>query len=79
MARPDIGYRAVALLKLGIKLADRHTQLRARFEYLSSGADEGQILIIRNLDQPVEHRVVEHLPPVTVLLIPGIDRRIAGF
>src|SRR5205823_13850430 len=79
MARPNIGYRTVALLHLRVELADRHSQLRPRFEYPSSRIDERQILTIRDLDQPVEHRIVKHRPPVAVLLVAGVDRWIIRF
>jgi hypothetical protein len=79
MTRPDVGYLTSALLHLGIELADRDPQLRTRLENLGTGADQRQVLIVRNLDQPVEHWIMEHLPPVAVLLISGFDRRIIGF
>jgi hypothetical protein len=79
MARPDVGYRAVALLQLGIELTDRHSQLRPRFEHPGSRVDERQILVVGKLDQPVEHRVVEYFPPFVVLLVAGADRRVVGF
>src|SRR6516162_3512529 len=79
MAWPKISCRALALLYLRIELADRYTQLGARFEHLGARADQSQVLIISDFDQPVENRVVEHFPPVSILLISRIDRRVVGF
>src|SRR5215472_16521583 len=79
MAWPDVGCCALALLYLRIELADRYAQLGARFEHLGARADESEVLIVGDLDQPVENRVVEHFPPVPILLISRIDRRVVGF
>src|SRR5215472_12246643 len=79
MAWPDVSCRALTLLYLRIELADRYAQLRARFEHFGAGANESEVLIIGDLDQPVENRVMEHFPPVAVLLISRIDRRVVGF
>src|SRR6516164_4214769 len=79
MAWPDVSCRALALLYLRIELADRYAQLGSRFEHLGARADQREVLIIGDLDQPVENRVVEHLPPVPILLISRIDRRVVGF
>src|SRR5215469_12300064 len=79
MAWPDVSCCALALLYLRIKLADRYAQLGARFEHLGAGADQSEVLIIGDLDQSVENRVVEHLPPIPIFLIPRIDRRVVCF
>src|SRR5215467_2585443 len=79
MAWPDVGCRALALLYLRIELTDRNAQLCTRLENLGAGANQSKVLIIGDLDQPVEHRVVEHPPPVSILLISRIDRRVVGF
>src|SRR5215469_325212 len=79
MAWPDVGRCALALLYLRIELADRYAQLGARFEHLGARADESEVLIVGDRDQPVENRVVEHFPPVPILLISRIDRRVVGF
>src|SRR5215472_4722041 len=79
MAWPDVSCRALALLHLWVEFADGDTQLGPRFEHLSSGADQGKVLIVGDLDQPIEHRVMKDLPPVAILLIAGVDRRVAGF
>src|SRR6516225_11604688 len=79
MAWPDVSCRTLTLLYLRIELADRYAQLRARFENFCPRADQSEVLIIGHLDQPVENRVVEHLPPIPILLISRIDRRVIGF
>src|SRR5215472_10917050 len=79
MAWPDVSCRPLALLYLRIELADCYAQLGARFEHLGARADQSEVLIIGDLDQPVENRVVKHLPPVSILLISRIDRRVLGF
>src|SRR5215471_2876751 len=79
MAWPDVGCSALALLHLRIEFTNRNAQLCARFENLGAGANQSKVLIIGDLDQPVEHRVVEHPPPVSILLISRIDRRVVGF
>src|SRR6516165_1420517 len=79
MARPDVGRRALTLLYLRIELADRYAQLGARFEHLGARADQSEVLIIGDLDQPIEHRVMKDLPPVAILLIAGVDRSVARF
>src|SRR6516165_12094439 len=79
MAWPKISCRALALLYLRIELADRYTQLGARFEHLGARADQSEVLIIGDLDQPVENRVMEHPPPVPILLVSRIDGRVVGF
>src|SRR5215471_8959333 len=79
MAWPDVSCRAAALLYLRIELTNRNAQLCARFEHLSTCPYQSQVLIIGDFDQPVENRVVEHFPPVSILLISGIDRRVVGF
>src|SRR6516165_9097173 len=79
MAWPDVSCRALTLLYLRIELADRDAQLGTRFEHLGTCADESEVLIVRDFDHPIEHRIVEHPPPIAVFLIPGIDRRIVGF
>src|SRR5215831_18332651 len=79
MAWPDVSCRALALLYLRIELTDRNAQLRARFEHLSTCPYQSQVLIIGSLDQAVEHRVVEHLPPIPIFLISRIDRGVACF
>src|SRR5215469_4000373 len=79
MAWPDVGCRPLALLYLRIELPDRHAQLGARFEHLGTGADQSEVLIIGDIDQPVENRVVEYLPPIPIFLIPRVDRRIVCF
>jgi len=79
MAWPNVSCRALTLLYLRIELADRNAKLGTRSENLGTGADQGEVLIVGDLDQPVEHRVMEHLPPVAVFLISGFDRRISGF
>src|SRR5438045_2108435 len=79
MARPDIGYRAAALLYLRVELADRHSKFRAGLQHPSPRVDERQVLIVGKLDQPVQHRIVEYRPPVAILLITGIDRAVVGF
>src|SRR5215467_9467254 len=79
MAWPDVSCRALTLLYLRIELADRYTQLGARFEHVGARADQSEVLIVGDFDQPVENRVVEHFPPLAVLLISRLDRRIVGF
>src|SRR5215472_3535054 len=79
MAWPDVSCRALTLLYLRIELADRHAQLGTRFEHLGACADQSEVLIVGDFDQPVENRVVEHFPPVSILRISRIDRRIVGF
>src|SRR6516165_12304206 len=79
MARPNVGYRAMTLLQLRIELPDRYAQLGACFENFGPRANQSEVLIRSDLDQPVEHRVVEHFPPVSILLISRIDRRVVGF
>ena len=50
-----------------------------RFEHLGARADQSEVLIIGDLDQPVENRVMEHPPPVPILLVSRIDGRVVGF
>src|SRR5215831_9609264 len=79
MAWPDVSCCALALLYLRIELADRYAKLGARFEHLGARADQSEVLIIGGFDQPIEHRVMEHFPPVSILLISRIDRPVVGF
>jgi hypothetical protein len=63
MARSIIKHRALSLLQLRKELANRYSQFCARFKDAGAGAYQGEVLAIGDLDQPVEDRVVEHLPP----------------
>ena len=58
MAWPDVSCRALALLYLRIELTDRDAQLGPRFENFGPRANQCEVLIISDLDQPVENRVM---------------------
>src|SRR6185437_309886 len=73
-AGPVEGQRSRCLLHLRIKLANGDPQHCARLQDLGPGAQQGEILVVSNYDELVEHGVMEGLPPIPVFFVTGIDR-----
>jgi hypothetical protein len=55
------------LLDLGIKLAHRNAELSTGLQYPDTRDPERKVLFVSSVNEPVEDRVVEYPPPVTVL------------
>ena len=62
------------LLRLRIQLADGDAQHGPRFQHAGAGGHQGQILFVRDIDKPIECRVMVDGPPVLVVLMIGFDR-----
>src|SRR5215471_5803409 len=71
----DVVGLTVELLLLRIELADGFAQDRTSFQHARSGLHEGEILVISDLDQPVQRRIAKRGPPVPVILASGLYRR----
>jgi len=66
-------------LLLRIELANGDAELRPRFEHADAGSAQGQILLIRGIDEPRQHGVIEHRPPIPVFREAGVHRFVPVF
>jgi len=75
---PVVARRRTQLLLLRVELADGDPELCARLEDADARSQECKILLIGEVDQIRQHRVVERRPPLAILRAAGIDRPGAG-
>src|SRR5208282_3142597 len=73
-----VSQAANSLLNLRIKFTDRNAQHGARLEHACSGAQQGQVLIVRNLNESIKRRIMKSPPPISIVLVFGFKRTIVG-
>ncbi len=66
LARPDVLKGAGGLLGLRKKLSDGDAELGTGFQNPDPCNPERKVLLVGPVNEPVQDRVTEHLPPVPV-------------
>ena len=67
---------ASALLDLRIEFADRDAEYGAGLKHACAGAQQSQVLIVGNLNESVQCRIVKSRPPIPIVLAIGFKRTI---
>ena len=70
-----VDQRAGTLLCLWIEQTGRNPQSSPRLQNLGSGTEQGEILIVGDVNKAIEGRIAEGPPPIPFFLRAGFDQR----
>ena len=58
--------------------ADSDAKLRTSFEHPYAGSHQGQVLVVRDIDQAHHYRIIKYRPPIPIFFPFRVDRRFAA-